>query len=394
MKKRVKIVQGSSSSAKTNSILLILIDKAIRADKARPLEISVISESVPHLKKGALKDFLKIMKTTGRFVKENYNSTDRKYTFTNGSYIEFFSPEAVLGSRRDILFINECINISFEDYHQLAARTNQEIFLDFNPAYEFWVQTELLADEDTEFIILTYMDNECCPDTIKNELEKARPKGFFDHNVPIEKLFDEKNIKNKYWANFWKVYGLGLQGTVQGVIFGFFNAIDTFPTDCRWVCYGLDFGFTNDPTTLIKVGLKNGELYFEQLLFETGLTNSDISEKLSQLNLWGAEIIADSADPKSVEDLRRMGWNIRGAVKGPDSVLNGIDTMKRYNHNIVKNSLNMIKEWRSYSYKYDEALAKYTNDPQDKFNHTADAARYAISYKIPRQDMPQAILWE
>lgn len=392
MKKRVKIVPGSSSSGKTISILLILIEKAIRATRA--LEISVVSESVPHLKKGALKDFLKIMRTTGRYIKENYNSTERKYTFANGSYIEFFSPEAVLGARRDILYVNEAINISFESYHQLAARTNIEIYIDYNPAREFWVQTELLADPDVEILTLTYKDNERCPESIVRELEKARDKGFYNPLLPVNKLFDKKNILSEYWANWWRVYGLGLEGTVQGIIYGFFNAVDEFPKHCKWVCYGLDFGYTNDPTSLIKVGLFGGELYFEEYIFETGLTNNMISERMIELKVGGTEIIADSAEPKSVKDLQLLGWNIRGAVKGPDSIINGIDTMKQYRHNIVKSSLNMIREWRGYSYKFNKATNKFINEAEDHLNHTADAARYAVSYKMPRQNQGPAIIWQ
>lgn len=402
LKKRVKIIQGSSSSGKTISILIILIDKCTKTPN---LEVSVISESVPHLKKGALKDFLKIMKETGRFIKENYNGSDRKYTFTNGAYIEFFSPEAVLGARRDVLFVNECINVSFEDYHQLAARTNQEIFLDFNPAREFWVQTELLGDADVEFLILTYRENEGCPEPIVRELEKARDKGFYDPHLPVypppkkdgtkgDGLFDKKNIASPYWANWWRVYGLGLEGTVQGIIYGAFNQVEVFPKNCKWVCYGLDFGYTNDPTALIKVGLFGGELYFEELIFETALTNSMISERLTELKISGAEIIADSSEPKSVKDLQLLGWNVRGAVKGPDSVINGIDTMKQYRHNIVKGSLNMIKEWRGYSYKFNKATNKFINEAEDHLNHTADAARYAVSYKMPRQNQAPAIVWQ
>ena len=371
LKKRISIIQGGTSSGKTISILIILIDLCT---KNQGLEVSVVSESVPHLKKGALKDFLKIMKSTNRFIEDNYHGTDRKYTFVNGSYIEFFSPESILGARRDILFMNECNNCSFEDYHQLSIRTNKKIYLDYNPSSEFWIQTEIEKDIDAEKIILTYKDNEQLNEQIIREIEKAR----------------DKAKDSEYWANWWRVYGLGLQGTLEGVVFGKFKPIAEFPTECKWVIYGMDFGYANDPTTLIKVGLKDGELFFEQLIFQTGLTNSDISNLLKQLNIGRAEIIADSAEPKSIEDLRRMGWNITGATKGKDSIINGIDLIKRYDVNIVNNSLNLIKEWRSYSYKFDRALNKFYNEPEENNNHCIDGVRYAVSHKINIQPLKKA----
>lgn len=201
LKKRKKIIQGGTSAGKTFGILPILID---RCCKEPGLEVSVVSESVPHLKRGALKDFLKIMKATGRYKEKNYNKTDRIYRFENGSFIEFFSPESILGARRMVLYINECNKgITFSDYHQLSIRTSQDIYLDYNPSNEFWVQTELMNDEDVEFIILTYKDNEALSQTIIDDIEKAK----------------EKAKTSKYWENWWNVYGLGQMGTIEGVVF-------------------------------------------------------------------------------------------------------------------------------------------------------------------------------
>lgn len=363
LKKRIKVIQGGTSAGKTFAILPILID---RATKKPNLEISVVSESIPHLKRGALKDFLKIMKLTNRYIDEHYNRTDRKYTFSNGSYIEFFSPESILGARRDILFINECNNISFNDYFQLAIRTSGEIFLDYNPANEFWCHTEIIPDADADFIILTYKDNEALGEVIVNELEKAKVKAETD----------------SYWANWWKVYGLGQVGTLEGVIFGDFKSIDVFPNDCEWVAYGLDFGYTNDPTALIKVGKKADTIYLQQLIYQTGLTNDDINQLMKGFNIGKAEIIADSSEPKSIEQLRRLGWNVKGAVKGADSILNGIHLMKQYSFAIVSDSLDLIKEWRGYSWKIDKSSDKALNVPIDFLNHAIDAVRYLISYKL------------
>lgn len=377
LKKRIKVIQGGTSGGKTFAVLPILIDKAIRI----PLrEISVVAESVPHLKRGAVRDFKKIMRFTQRWDATCWHDTDKRYTFKNGSYIEFFSPESILGARRTDLFVNEANNILFEDYHQLAVRTSGEIWVDYNPSEEFWAHTELIPDEDSDFVILNYKDNEALGETIVREIEKSIAKAF--HNPNAIDLFSPSNIKDSYWSNWWKVYGLGQVGTLEGVVFGQFNNCDSFPIDCEWMGYGMDFGYTNDPTTLIKIGLKKGEIFIEQKLYRTGLTNSDLIKELKQFNIGTSEIIADSADPKSIEELRRAAFNIRGALKGADSIVNGIDMMKRYAFNIVSTSLETIKEWRTYSWKKDAATNKWLNEPVDQNNHAIDAIRYFMQYKI------------
>lgn len=357
LNKRVKVIQGGTSAGKTFSILPILIDKAI---KEPGLEISVVSESIPHLKRGALKDFLKIMKMTGRFMPENYNISDRKYTFSNGSYIEFFSPEAILGARRTHLFINECNNISFSDFHQLAIRTSKEIYLDYNPSQEFWVHTEVLSDLDADLIILTYKDNEALDPAIVREIEKARDK-----------------VNDPYWANWWKVYGLGQLGILEGVIFGDFTPIQTMPEDCK-IIYGMDFGFTQDPFVLIKVGIKGNDVYLQQVIWDFNLLNSDIHKQMKERSVTGL-ITADSADPKNIAELRKLGWNIKPAEKGKDSIVYGIRVMKEYKFHITTDSIDLIKEWRTYSWQKDFATNKFIDTPVDHNNHGIDAIRYAIT---------------
>lgn len=215
MRGRIRVVPGGTSAGKTFGIIPILIDNAI---KNPGTEISIVSHSVPHLRRGALKDFLKIMKATGRYINSCYNRTLLTYTFKNGSFIEFFSAdqeEKVLGPRRNILYINECNNISFETYHQLSIRTSDVIWLDFNPSYEFWAHTELQDDLDAEWLTLTYKDNEALSENIVKDIEKSREKGFYDPDGDID---DPNNIKSKFWANWWKVYGLGLVGSIEGVL--------------------------------------------------------------------------------------------------------------------------------------------------------------------------------
>lgn len=241
LKKRIRIIQGGTSAGKTYGILPILIDTAARTPK---IEISVVSETIPHLRKGAMRDFIKIMQATNRYIPDHWNKSNFVYTFTNGAFIEFFSADQqskVRGPRRDILYINECNNVDFETYTQLAIRTKQTIWLDYNPTNEFWVHTELLNDADSDYLQLTYTDNEALSDTIVAEIEKARMRAFYE---PLAvNLFAESNIKNSYWANWWKVYGLGEVGSVQGVIFSNWRIVDNLPTDAQLKGVGVDFGF-------------------------------------------------------------------------------------------------------------------------------------------------------
>jgi phage terminase large subunit len=366
LKKRIKVIPGGTSAGKTYGILPILIDKALLS----PLtEISVVSESVPHLRKGALKDFLKIMKATGRYIDKHYNKTMLTYTFHNGSYMEFFSAdqeEKVRGPRRNILYINECNNIQFDTYHQLAIRTDREIWLDFNPSNEFWAYTELTADEDCEWCTLTYKDNEALAESIVKEIEKAR----------------DKAETSDYWANWWKVYGLGLLGSLQGVVLSNWELCDQIPVDAKFIAYGLDFGFTNDETGLVEVYKHNGELWINELIYETGLTNADISAKMISAGIIkNRSIVADSAEPKSIEELSRLGWYIEPSMKGKDSITNGLDILQRYKMHVTKRSTNLIKELRSYCWDKNRS-GETLNKPIDAYNHLIDPLRYVALNKL------------
>jgi phage terminase large subunit len=364
--KRIKVIPGGTSAGKTYGILPILIDRAIKYPLS---EISVVSESVPHLRKGALKDFLKIMKATGRYIDANFNKTFLTYTFVNGSYIEFFSAdqeEKVRGPRRNILYINECNNIRFDTYHQLAIRTDGEIWLDFNPSADFWAYSELTNDEDAEWCTLTYKDNEALAYSIVKELEKAR----------------DKAETSDYWANWWKVYGLGQLGALEGVILNDWGFCDRIPASAKLIAVGLDFGFTNDPTGMLEVYEQNGQLWLNELLYETGLTNPDIAKKFKNFtHLEKKEVIADSAEPKSIEELKRLGMVVREAKKGPDSIKNGLDILQRYRLNVTSSSTNLIKELRTYAWDKDKT-GKTLNKPIDGFNHLIDPLRYVALNKL------------
>jgi len=355
LKKRIKIIQGGTSAGKTFGILPILIDKAARQSG---LEISIIAESIPHLRRGALRDFLKIMKLTNRYYDERFNKSHLKYEFSNGSFIEFFSADdssKLRGARRDILYINECNNINFEAYNELAIRTKREVYLDFNPANEFWVHTELKDESDADFIILTYKDNEGLDEGIVQQIEKNRLKA----------------ATSSYWSNWWKVYGLGQLGQLQGAVFTNYKIIDKIPGDARLIGLGLDFGYTNDPSAIIEVYKHNETRILNEVKYQTGMLNSDIAKILPK----SIPVYADSAEPKSIADIQRYGITIKGVTKGRDSVNYGIDVMQAQSYLVTSSSTNLIKELRSYCWDVDKA-GKRLNKPIDNFNHALDAVRY------------------
>jgi phage terminase large subunit len=355
LRNRIKIIQGGTSAGKTFGILPILISKAAK----RPLmEISVVAESIPHLRRGALKDFLSMMKSGFRYVDKRFNKSLLRYDFDNGSYIEFFSADdssKLRGARRDILYINECNNIEFEAYNELAIRTKREIYLDFNPANEFWVHTELKNEPDTDFVVLTYKDNEALDKGIVKEIEKNRLKG----------------LTSSYWANWWNVYGLGEMGSLQGVVFSNWKQIDTIPTEARLLGYGVDFGYTADPTSIVEVYAYNGQRILNEICYQTGLVNTEIAKKL-QKNIIA---YADSAEPKSIEEIRRTGQLIKGVTKGLDSVNFGIQIMQSQEYLVTSQSTNLIKELRSYCWDKDRS-GKQINKPIANYNHAIDAVRY------------------
>jgi len=355
LKKRIKIVQGGTSAGKTFGILPILIDKAARIDG---LEISVVAETIPHLRRGALRDFLKIMKWTNRYIDEHFNKSLLRYEFHNGSVIEFFSADdssKLRGARRDILYINECNNITFDAYNELSIRTKKEVFLDFNPTTEFWVHKELKDEPDSDFIILTYKDNEALDQSIVEQIDKNR----------------QKAETSSYWANWWKVYGEGQIGSLEGVIFSNWKQIDKIPEEAKLIGIGLDFGYTNDPTAVVEVYNWNGQRIINELCYQTGMLNSDIA-KILPANI---PIYADSSEPKSIDEIRRFGKTIRGVTKGKDSINYGIQVMQSQEYLVTSNSTNLIKELRGYIWDTDKSGTKL-NKPIDYNNHGLDALRY------------------
>jgi len=361
--KRKKVIQGGTSAGKTFGILPILIDRAIRTPQ---LETSVVSESIPHLRRGAMKDFLKIMISTGRYRDGQWNRSALKYTFTNGSYIEFFSveqPDKLRGARRNVLYVNEANNIPFEAYNQLAIRTSGDIWIDFNPTANFWAHKEVATQDDAEFITLTYLDNEALPATIVKDIESAR----------------DKAKDSAYWHNWWQVYGLGKVGSLDGVCLTDWQEIK-LPDEARLLCYGMDFGYSNDPTTLIGLYKYNDSYIFDEIIHQKKLLNSDISDLL-KANDINEVVYADSAEPKSIAELRTHGHNILPCTKGKDSIVYGINLINQNKIYITSRSTNLIKELQSYTWLKDRE-GNTINKPIDAFNHCIDACRYAITSQL------------
>ena len=356
------INSGGTSSSKTYSILQLLIAIALNDDGCL---ISVVSESLPHLKRGAMRDFFKILLAEGLYQEKYHNKTDKSYKLNN-STIEFFGADdgsKMRGARRDYLYINECNNVNYEIYEQLEVRTLKRIYLDFNPVSEFWCHTKVMAHLKHRFIKSTYKDA---------------------LNVLDPRIVASIEARRDIDANWWKVYGEGELGTVEGLIFQNFTIVDTLP-EAKLLAYGLDFGYTNDPTAVIALYMANNEVYLDELIYQTGLTNQAIR---AAFNGCGGDVTtstyADSSEPKSIDELYLTGWQgIRPVTKGADSIRNGIQVMLSQRINVTKRSVNLIKELRNYRWATDKNGVTISPErPIDYFNHAIDAARYACSMSL------------
>ena len=367
MKSRVKVIQGGTSASKTFSILAILIDRAIKTPN---LEISVVAESIPHLRRGANKDFLKIMKETGRYIPTHYNKTLLRYEFSNGSYMEFFSVDdetKLRGARRNILYLNEANNINYDAYMQLEIRTDGEIYLDFNPTSNFWAHTEVLTKDNSQHLILTYKDNEALSQDIIDSLELNR----------------QRAATSTYWENWCRVYLDGEVGQIEGTIFNDYLVIDRIPDDARILCYGLDFGFSEDPVALVAIYKYDNNLIIDEVIYRKGVLNSELSSLMKQNKVEG-EIFADSAEPKSIAELKRYGHQVKPVEKGRDSVKFGIQLIQEYKLLVTKQSNNILEELSKYMWKRNRD-GGYDAEPIDMYNHAMDAMRYGIMMKLGKR---------
>lgn len=367
LNKKIRTVQGGTSASKTVSILMYLIDKAQR-DKHKTLT-SIVSESLPHLKRGALRDFKNIMQTHKYWKDDLWSETDKIYTFETGSQIEFFSadqPDKLRGGRRDRCFINEANNVPLDAFDQLEVRTKEFIFIDYNPVTEFWYHTDIQGKrEDVDFVVLTYKDNEGLSPEIISSIESRK-------NRP----------------NWWRIYGEGQIGVAEGRIYQDWQIIDEIPHEARLVRYGLDFGYTNDPTAIVAVYRWNGAFILDEILYQKGKSNRQIADVLS--NVEQCLTIADSAEPKSIDELKEYGLEVLPANKGAGSVNHGIQIVQDQRIHVTKRSLNIIKEFRNYLWITDKD-GRIINTPESGYDHSMDAIRYAMETLIEVERRPSEL---
>jgi len=313
-----------------------------------------------------MRDFLMILETHQYFKPGNWNKTEYTYTFENGSKMEFFSadqPGKVRGPRRERLFINEANNIPYETFDQLEVRTSEFIFLDWNPVQEFWFYTDVKDKrDDVEFITLTYKDNEALSPDIVRSIEQRK--------------------NNKNW---WQVYGLGQLGEVEGKIYKDWEIIDSIPHEARLERYGLDFGYSNDPTAIVAIYKYNDGFILDEITFQKGLSNKQIADILA--NVPRALVIADSAEPKSIDEIKSYGINILPCNKGRDSVRQGIQYVQDQRIRVTKRSLNVLKEYRNYLWQTDKE-GRIINVPDVGFDHAMDAIRYGLDSYKPKVNNP------
>jgi len=346
-------LEGGTASSKTFSVLQFLILKAIYSKN--PLLISIVSETVPHLKRGCLRDFINILGDS--YQEDKFNRTDLIYDFGK-SQIEFFSADnssKLRGARRQILFLNEGNNVSIDAFRELDTRTELLTIVDWNPVSEFWYHDQYQGDG-------VYIHS-----TFKDALHVVHPRVI-------------ENIKStgKKDPNWWNVYGLGKIGKIEGLVYPTFELVDELPEGDYF--YGLDYGYSIDPTALTKHIIIGDNLYSQELIYEAGLTNPMIAKRMDGLNVKRNydEIFADSAEPKSIDELRSFGFNVKPAPKGQGSVEHGRQLIRQYNQHWTKDSLNCIKEQRNFRYIPDKD-GKLTDKTNHTFSHGMDSRRYAVS---------------
>jgi phage terminase large subunit len=355
--KKIIVNQGGTRSGKTFNILLYIIFYYClnNSDKT----ITICRKTYPALRATVLRDFINILREHNLYSEDNHNKSSSEYNLF-GNLIEFISldqPVKVRGRKRHLLFINEANELFWEDWQQLLFRTSDKIILDYNPSEEYhWIYDKIIPREDANFLKTTYKDNPFLEQSLIDEIERL-------------KYTDEQ---------YWQIYGLGEKGISKATIFDYIEC-NQVPFEAEVVSFGMDFGFTNDPTALVKVSKLDNNLYIEELLYRTMMTTGDIHNFLKG-KVNREPIYADSSEPRIIEELRRMGWSIRASLKGRDSVNAGIDLLKRFKLHIHKDSTNAIQEFRNYKWLEDKT-GKLTNKPEDKNNHIADAVRYA-TYSI------------
>jgi len=364
----VFVIRGGQGASKTISILELIIQALISSQK----EASVLSSELSKMKRTVMRDYKKIVKDWGILQNENdFNKSESKHEYQNDSYIDFLGADVNdvgKGFRRDILYINEADRMDIDTAVQFISRAGLTI-IDYNPDSLFWGDEYI---NENNFITLTFEDNEYLPQSEIKSILDYKFKGFHDIHSPFELLFKEANIKSAYWANKWRVYGLGLVGNLEGVVFENWGSIDTLPPEARLLGYGLDFGYTNDPTSIVELYSWNGKRIVNELCYQKGLSNSQIARYITTK----LPCYCDSAEPKSIDELKSYGVKACAVTKGQDSINFGIQIMQENDYLVTKKSVNLINELQKYTWQKDKKTNEKLNKPIDSFNHAIDAWRY------------------
>ena len=362
---RVVVNQGGTSSGKTYSIIQVLFYLAMTDIGSI---ITVVGQDIPNLKVGAYRDAKTILGGSEQLQAAfpQVNEGERIIKCINGSLIEFKSyadAQDAKSGKRDYLFVNEANGIPYDIYWQLAIRTRKKIFIDYNPSARFWVHDELIGREGVELLISDHRTN----DTLTDE--------------------EHERIENISDPELHKVYARGRTGKLEGVVLVNWDICDALPPREEWKmsCYGLDFGFTNDPSALEHVVEAHGDLWVDELLYSTGLTNPDIAQRAKGEGLTSQDnIIADCAEPKSIRELQAQGLWVSASPKGADSIVSGLDILRRYKIHFTRRSQGIIQNARSYRWAKDRD-GNATNKPEDKNNHGIDAIRYVALAKLAQR---------
>lgn len=371
LRKRIRAVSGGTSSSKTISILVWCIDYS---QSSKNKKVDIVSETFPHLDMGAIQDFKNIMQAQNYWVEARWNETKHIYTFETGTKMHFFSVDTLgkaHGPRRDVLFVNECNNLPYNIVDQLITRTREIVWMDWNPSVEFWFYTEMLPHRDDidfmgeggEYAPLTYLDNEALWEE--------------SNHITIKEIESHKH--NAMW---WRVYGQGLLGDVEGKIYKGWRKLSQIPEGAKFMRFWVDFGYSNDPCSIGAIYKWNSAFIVDELKYQRGMSNEQIATVITNHEEGKNGLaVCDSSEPKSIEDLKEYSVNAIPAVKGPDSVNYGIGVMQDQKIYVTKRSVKTIKEYRSYQWKKDKN-GKQMPTPEEGFDHSMDGIRYAITSVI------------
>ena len=384
----VFVIPGGQGAGKTISILMLIKQSLLSSEK----EATVLSGELAKMKRTVIRDYKKISRDWGTFKDESdFNKSESKHEYPNGSYIDFLGADSGgvgKGFRRDILYINEADKMVIDTATQFISRAKLTI-IDHNPDKLFWGD-DYVNERNT--ITLTHEDNEYISDSERQSILEYKVKGFYNPDLEFHELFKDENIKSKYWSNKHKVYGLGMVGALEGVVFENWEVVDEIPLYAKRMGYGLDYGYSNDPTALTDILYADGFYYLDELIYKTKLLNKAISKEMEFLGVDRFETItADSAELKSNEDLRVEGWIILDAKKGPDSIVYGVSKMQELKFKVTKRSLNLINELQKYTWMTDKS-GNSLNKPIDNYNHAIDGIRYHFQTIMGDPDAPRFFL--